>query len=294
MKISGMNSVSVPVMGTGQQPDALSRSLQKQIEDIKKRMQDLASDRNMSDEEKMKKRQELQKKITELTQQLKQHQMEQKKEARQQDRKEKESSMEDMLGGKRAGDAKNAPHSTGLSRGSMQAMISADSSMKQARVQGSAVTEMKGRENVLEIEIKLDSARAGTEGSAKGVDAKKEQLAEIRKRRMNVESAQMQTLTEANKEAESAVKEQTDAQRTGEKKEAAASKAEQKKAAEKEGEADAGNTTENRDVQRINGEQPIKDAAKTGTDQEQEDEQVLWRIQEKEAERCYTHMDVRL
>lgn len=294
MKISGMNSVSAPVMGTGQQTDALSRSLQKQIEDTKKQMQELASDRNMSDEEKMKKRQELQKKITELTQQLKQHQMEQKKEARQQERKEKESSMEDMLGGRREGDAKNAPRSTGLSSGSMQAMISADSSMKQARVQGRAATEMKGRENVLEMEIKLDSARAGGEGSTKGVDAKKEQLAETRKRRMNVESAQMQTLAEANKEAESAAKEQTDADWTEEKKETAASKTELEKAGEKEQRADAGNTVENGAVQRIEGERTKKDAAETKTGQEQEDGQVLWGIQEKETERRYTHMDVRL
>lgn len=231
MKIGGMNSVSAPVMGAGQQTDALSRSLQKQIEDTKKQMRDLASDRNMSDEEKMQKRQELQKKITELTQQLKQHQMEQKREARQKDRKEKESSMEDMLGGKSAEGTKKGNTNTGLSTGSLQSIISAESSMKQARVQGRAATEMKGREGVLEIEIKLDGARAGGEGSTKGVDAKKEQLAETRKRRMNVESAQMQTLAEANKEAESAAKEQAEAQRTGEKQEAAAPKEEQEKEA---------------------------------------------------------------
>ena len=77
------------------------------------------------------KRQELQKKITELNQQLKQHQMEQKREARKQAEKEKESSMEDMSGG-----TKKENSGAGLSTGSMQSMISADSSMKQARVQG--------------------------------------------------------------------------------------------------------------------------------------------------------------
>lgn len=220
-----MNSVSAPVMAAGQQTDALSRSLQKQIEEAKKKLQELASDKNMSDEEKMQKRQELQKKIAELNQQLKQHQMEQKRNS----------------GG-------------GLSTGSMQSMISADSSMKQARVQGRAATEMKGREGVLEIEIKLDSARAGGEGSLKGVDAKKEQLAETRARRMNVESAQMQTLTEANEEAQKAAEEQADAGKTGEK-------------------------------------QREETAAKTESEKE---EQILPERQEKEAERRYTHMDVRL
>ena len=200
-----MNSVSAPVMAAGQQTDALSRSLQKQIEEAKKKLQELASDKNMSDEEKMQKRQELQKKIAELNQQLKQHQMEQKRNS----------------GG-------------GLSTGSMQSMISADSSMKQARVQGRAATEMKGREGVLEIEIKLDSARAGGEGSLKGVDAKKEQLAETRARRMNVESAQMQTLTEANEEAQKAAEEQADAGKTGEKqREETAVKAESEKEEER-------------------------------------------------------------
>lgn len=205
MKISGMSSVSVPAMGMGQQTDALSRSLQKQIEDAKKKLQELASDKNISDEEKMQKRQELQKKITELNQQLKQHQMEQKREARKQAEKEKESSMEDISGG-----TKKENSGAGLSTGSMQSMISADSSMKQARVQGREAAGMKGREGVLEIEIKLDSARAGGEGSLKGVDAKKAQLAETRAKRMNAESAQMQSLTAANKEAQKTAKEQTE------------------------------------------------------------------------------------
>lgn len=255
MKIGGMNSVSAPVMAAGQQTDALSRSLQKQIEEAKKKLQELASDKNMSDEEKMQKRQELQKKITELNQQLKQHQMEQKREARQQAKKEKESSMEDMLGGKNDVGTKKGSSGGGLSTGSMQSMISADSSMKQARVQGRAATEMKGREGVLEIEIKLDSARAGGEGALKGVDAKKEQLAETRARRMNVESAQMQTLTEANKEAQKAAEEQEDADKAGEK-------------------------------------QTEETAVKA--ESEKEEERILSERQEKEAERRYTHMDVRL
>ena len=174
----------------------------------------------------MQKRQELQKKIAELNQQLKQHQMEQKRNS----------------GG-------------GLSTGSMQSMISADSSMKQARVQGRAATEMKGREGVLEIEIKLDSARAGGEGSLKGVDAKKEQLAETRARRMNVESAQMQTLTEANEEAQKAAEEQADAGKTGEKQ---------------------------------------REETAVKAESEKEEERILSERQEKEAERRYTHMDVRL
>jgi len=279
LKIGGISNVSVPATGMGEQTDALTRSLQKQIEDAKKQIQEIASDTNLSDKEKMQKRQELQKKIAELNQQLKQHQMEQKREAREQARKEKESSLEDLTGGKSAAGTKGGNSDAGLSTGRMQAMISADSSMKQARVQGRTAMQMKGREGVLEIEIKLDSARAGGEGSMKGVDAKKEQLAETRARRMDVEGAQMQTLAEANKEAEKAVEERTDTDQTGEK-QTAVEKPEvgKEKTGEKEQKTGMDNMAE----------------TKRDEKQEKEEEQTLLGRQESERERRYTHMDVRL
>lgn len=43
----------------------------------------------------------------------------------------------------------------------MQAMISAGSAMTMVQKQGSVATNMKGREGILEAEIKLDSARGG-------------------------------------------------------------------------------------------------------------------------------------
>lgn len=274
MKIGGMNSVSAPVMGAGQQTDALSRSLQKQIEDVKKQLQEISSDKNMSDEEKMKKRQELQKKMTDLNQQLKQHQMEQKREAREKTKKEKESSMEDMLGGRSSQGAKGGTKSAVLSTGSMQSIISADCSMKQAKVQGRAAAEMKGRENVLEVEIKLDGARAG---SSKGVDAKKEQLAETRERRMGVESAQMQTLVKANNEAGKAAEdmENTEQTKDGQKK-AQKTETKQTKTGEKTKDGSVG-----------------KEETKS-LQNEEEAGMALSERQEEESERRYTHMDVRL
>ena len=61
---------------------------------------------------------------------------------------------------------------TGLSLASMQTMISADSSMKQAKVQGSMATQMQGRASVLESEIKQDAGKGNTE-------KKEEELAEL-------------------------------------------------------------------------------------------------------------------
>ncbi len=41
----------------------------------------------------------------------------------------------------------------------MQAMISADSSMKQAKVQGSMATQMEGKAGVLESEMKIKNQK---------------------------------------------------------------------------------------------------------------------------------------
>lgn len=82
----------------------------------------------------------------------------------------------------------------------MKAMISADSAMAQAQVQGSVATKMEGRAGVLESEIKLDSARGDD------VEAKKEELAEVEQKAVQAESAQMNTLATANKELEEAAK----------------------------------------------------------------------------------------
>ena len=48
-----------------------------------------------------------------------------------------------------------------MSKDSMQAMISAESAMKQAKVQGSVATKMEGRAGILKAEIKQDAARGG-------------------------------------------------------------------------------------------------------------------------------------
>lgn len=48
-----------------------------------------------------------------------------------------------------AGNAKSGDKGNGLSQASMKAMMSADSSMKQAQIQGNAATRMEGRAGVL-------------------------------------------------------------------------------------------------------------------------------------------------
>jgi len=209
MKINGLNGANALGSGTNnmaQVNDSVSKNIQNQIANAQKELQELSANKEMSIEEKMKKRQEIQQQITELNQQLRQHQIEQRKE-----QQAKKSSMEDMLGSSRKTAPKAGKQGAGLSQASMKAMISADSAMAQAKVQGSVANKMDGRAGVLEAEIKLDMAR--------GDDAtkKKEELAEVGQKAITAETAQLNTLADANKELEAAAKADQQAEKIGDK-----------------------------------------------------------------------------
>jgi len=94
----------------------------------------------------------------------------------------------------------------------MQAIISASSAMTMVQRQGSVATSMKGREGILETEIKLDSARGGN------VEKKQEELEEIQKKLTQVQTTQMDTLSDANKQLEEARKEDQKAEAEAKKK----------------------------------------------------------------------------
>ena len=136
MNINGVNGTSMPAgtagMGAGSadQMDPVSKNLRNQIDGLKRQMQELAANQEMSADAKMKKRQDIQKQISELEIQLRQHQMEVKRE---QTRKKKEESnaLDEMTGAKKQA-KQDGGRQTGLSTGSMEAMISADASLKQA------------------------------------------------------------------------------------------------------------------------------------------------------------------
>lgn len=169
------------------QADSVSKSIQDQIVNAQKQLQELGADKDMTAEEKMKRRQEIQQEINNLNQQLRQHQIE----------KRKEQQAEESGSNQR----ENAPEqNAGLSTASMQAMISADSSIKQAKVQGSAARQMEGRAGVLKIEIKLDGSRGGDTAS------KETELAEVEQKAENATNAQLNTLAEANQTMKEAAK----------------------------------------------------------------------------------------
>ena len=130
MRINGFSGTNTQTgtMGMAQGNDSVSKNIQNQIANAQQKLQDLSSNEEMSLEDKMKKRQEIQQEITNLNQQLRQHQIEQRKE-----QQSKKSSMDDMVAGTKNTSAKKG---TGLSQAGMRAMISADSSMKQAKSAG--------------------------------------------------------------------------------------------------------------------------------------------------------------
>lgn len=112
--------------------------------------------------------------------------------------------MDDMLGGtRRTGAGQAERQGTGLSQAGMQAVLSADASMKQARVQGSTAKQMQGKAGVLRAEIKQDAARGDTQ-------KKEEELADLEKKAQAATASQISSLTDANRAAEEAAKAEQD------------------------------------------------------------------------------------
>lgn len=197
MRIDGINGNNMQNVGMNRQMgnDSVSKNIQNQIANAQKQLQELSSNKEMSMEEKMNKRQEIQQQIADLNNQLRQHQIEMRREQQQ----TKSSSMDDMLGGTRKV-ANTGNQGAGLSQASMQAIISVDSAISQVQSSGRVVTKMEGRAGVLEAEIKLDSARGGN------VEAKQEELAEVQQKASQAQASQLNVLANANEELKEASK----------------------------------------------------------------------------------------
>lgn len=201
MTINGINGENTQMgqMGMNRATDSYSRNIQNQITNAQKQLQELSSNEDMTLEEKMKKRQEIQQQISDLNMQLRQHQMEQRRAAM--GGQGKQQTKGSTMGGLLGGTGKAGSKSAGLSQASMTAMISADSAIKQAKVQGSVATKMEGRSGVLQSEIKMDQAIGGN------TQKKEEELAEVEQKAQAAVSSQFSTLADANRTMEEAAKE---------------------------------------------------------------------------------------
>ena len=117
----------------------------------------------------------------------------------------------------------------GLTNVMSRSLLSAQMSMKTAKLQHGVKKQMDGRAGVLESEIKLDSGRGGD------VTKKKEELEDVEKKSADLENSQMNLLSEMNdnlKKAAEADAEEQRAEKAAEKKKA--EKAAEKKKAHKE------------------------------------------------------------
>ena len=186
MNISGVNGSGSPVLqaGAGQAEDAQSRNIRKQIEEAQKKLQEVSANGELSSEDKMKKRQEIQKQISDLRMQLRQHQTELKKQQREEKRAAENNS---------DSEGKAGEQNAGLSTAGIKAVISSETSMKQAKVQNGVVAKMEGKAGVLEAEIKQDSRNGGD------TSAKEAELAETKNRAKEAEASGMKSLKEANR-----------------------------------------------------------------------------------------------
>ena len=213
MNVKGINGSGTGLQSFGmnrnQGTDSVSKNLQNQIANAQKQMQELGDNKEMSLEEKMKKRQEIQQQISDLQNQLRQHQIEKSKENRQ----KKGSSMDDMLGGNRQS-LKQAKGSKGMSNASMKALISADASMDQVKIQGAAKGQAEGKAGVLKAEIKLDSGRGGD------TKKKEEELAKTEEKVNEITQSQMNALSDINKKVDEAAKADREAEKVEEKEKA--------------------------------------------------------------------------
>lgn len=203
MNINGIDGAGMQPnttgMGAGGQMDSVSTNLQKQIEKLQNDLQEISANQEMTTDAKMKKRQEIQKQISELQVQLRQHQIEAKREERQ--RKKDTSSFDDLMGTKSPG-KQGSEQNVGMSADSMEAMISAGQSVKQANVGGSIAKKMEGRANVVEMEIQLDGGRGGSSN----VDLKEAELAKMQEAAQKATASQMESLAQASETLQNATK----------------------------------------------------------------------------------------
>ena len=206
MVINGVSgNAQMGSIGMSRANDPVVKDIERQIADAQKQLQELAANKELSSEDKMKKRQELQQKINDLNMQLRQHQIEQRREKQQEKSASSSDDIFDPNGQSNGSKTKNGQKSAGLSQSSMEAMISADTSMKQAAVQGSVATKMEGRADVLKVEIQLDGSR--------GIDTERKQseLASMEKKAQEATSSQLGTLAETNKNLQNAANEEQNA-----------------------------------------------------------------------------------
>lgn len=186
--------------------DTESKGIENQITSARQQLQKLSSDQEMTVEEKKQKRQEVQKQIADLNRELRQHQMELRKEQleEQQDRKAdaKEANNEnraDKAGTpesekeKREDNKEDQEQQVSFPKGSMTAIVSAETSKGQADTQRSVVLSLEGTARIMQSEIDLDAGRG------QNTERKRAALESIQQRASRASQAQFGLLSNATR-----------------------------------------------------------------------------------------------
>lgn len=169
--------------------DSESKALQKQIEEKQKELKELSSKENIPLEEKVKQKQQLQQEITQLEAQLRMHQQEVKQQRGQ------ENSKQDLIasgGDKQSLAASMSLSSEGTAMAGMESLLSAHSSLKQAKVQQGVSKDLQANARVLESEIKQDKNLGAS------VEKKEEQLEDLSQRSSDAMGYAAAALNQAN------------------------------------------------------------------------------------------------
>ncbi|MBO4996541.1 MAG: FlxA-like family protein [Lachnospira sp.] len=169
--------------------DSESKALQKQIEEKQKELKELSSKEDIPLEEKVKQKQQLQQEITQLEAQLRMHQQEVKQQ------KGQENSKQDLIasgGDKQSLAASMSLSSEGTAMAGMESLLSAHSSLKQAKVQQGVSKDLQANARVLESEIKQDKNLGAS------VEKKEEQLEDLSQRSSDAMGYAAAALNQAN------------------------------------------------------------------------------------------------
>lgn len=169
--------------------DSESKALQKQIEEKQKELKELSSKEDIPLEEKVKQKQQLQQEITQLEAQLRMHQQEIKQQRGQ------ENSKQDLIasgGDKQSLAASMSLSSEGTAMAGMESLLSAHSSLKQAKVQQRVSRDLQANARVLESEIKQDKNLGAS------VEKKEEQLEDLSQRSSDAMGYAAAALNQAN------------------------------------------------------------------------------------------------
>lgn len=183
----GMKSQSIGAVNM-KTADSYSRDLQTQITALQGQLQGVSGDQELSQEEKVEKRQEITAKIFELKQQLRQHQKEEKESA---DKEGQKIVGQPAVTGTSSEEEEGSQ--AGLSETAVQAMVAADSAVTASRSAGDLISRTEGRLSVVEGELEQDAQRSR---NVKGKRAEKE---ELERRLEQIYERQTQHIGEARK-----------------------------------------------------------------------------------------------